>query len=243
MTAVLMLVGVAAGAVTMRVTGIGMNLVAAPFIVLAVGPWNALGVLHLLGLFTCVMLTVQLWNQVDRRRAVVLGCWALPMVVPGTWLALVAPPDTLQVVIGVGLLFSLLLMVGLGSSLPHRDGHLTRAVVGSSCGLFTFTAGLGGPPLVIYSRLARWDHVSFVATIQPFFVALGVAALIGRQGFSGSALPDLSVLFWALALVTVFVSLWAGDKLAKRVRSDIARRLVLALAFAGSLVTIAGPFV
>lgn len=236
-SSLLLLVGILAGAVTLRVTGIGFALVAAPFFVLSLGPWDALGLLHLSGVLACLMLAWRLRHDVDWGRAVELGGWATLMIVPGTWLAWSVPERALQLVIGVGLLASLLVMVSF-RELPMKDGPVVRAVGGLACGLFTYTAGMGGPAMTIYSRLARWPHIAFVATLQPMFAILAIGGVAARQVVAGSALPHMTWWTWVLASGMLLCGLVVGDLVASRIPVHRARRAVLAVAFAGTLVTI-----
>lgn len=233
----LLLVGALAGAVTLRVTGIGFALVAAPFFILALGPWDALGLIHVAGVAACLVLSWSLRHHVDRRRALELGGWALLMVIPGTWLAFAVPERVLQLAIGVGLLLSLALMVWF-RDLPQKDGPVVRAISGLSCGFFTYAAGMGGPAVTIYSRLSHWNHTSFVATLQPMFTVLGIAALIARQVISGQVLPAIPEWIWIAAIATLLVGLALGDLMSRRVAPQAARRATLVVAFAGTLVTI-----
>lgn len=100
--------GMFAGAVTLRITLIGFALLATPFLVLAVGPWQALGLIHLIGILACLVLTWRLWADIDWRRGRELFRWALVAVVPGTWLAYTIPERTVQLTTGVALLLALL---------------------------------------------------------------------------------------------------------------------------------------
>lgn len=233
----LLLLGMFAGAVTLRVTGIGFALVATPFLVLAVGPWQALGLIHLIGILACLVLTWRLWADIDWRRGRELFLWALVAVVPGTWLAYTIPERTLQLTIGVALLLALLVVVSL-RELPRYDGRLVRALGGFSCGMFTFAAGMGGPALTVYSRLARWPQEHFVATLQPMFAALGVFGLLGRLVASGAAVPALPAWVWPAAVALLGVGLSAGDKVAEWISPSASRAAVLAVAFAGTLALI-----
>lgn len=236
MSSLLLAVGILAGAVTLRVTGIGFALVATPFFVLSLGAWDALGLIHATGVLACLILAWRLRHDIDWRRAVELGGWAALMLVPGTWLAWYMPERALQLLIGVGLLASLLVMLSF-RNLPMKDGAVVRAVGGLSCGVFIYAAGMGGPAITIYSRFAHWPHRAFVATMQPMFAILGIGGLAARQVVAGTALPDVAWWTWAIASGMLVGGLVLGDRVASYISVDRARRAALAVAFAGTLVT------
>ncbi|AWH90994.1 sulfite exporter TauE/SafE family protein [Dietzia lutea] len=237
MSILLLLFGILAGAVTLRVTGIGFALIAAPFFVIALGPWNALGLIHLTGVAACLVLAWRLRKEVDRRLALELGAWAALMAIPGTWLSFVVPERVLQLAIGIGLLISLAIMVSF-RDLPKVDGPIVRAITGMICGAFTYTAGMGGPAMTIYSRLSHWPHQRFVATLQPMFAVLGTGGLLVRYSVSGELLPPVPSWIWVGAAAMLLGGLRVGDLLTRFISVSGARQAALLVAFGGCLVTI-----
>ena len=109
LTIAAMAAAVLAGAVTMRVTGMGFSLVAAPFLVLAVGPLEGVLVAHVCGTAAALLNLTQLHRDVDWRRA----AWLVPAGLVGVLLGALTvgrlPAPVLAVVVSVLVLVGLLL--------------------------------------------------------------------------------------------------------------------------------------
>ena len=58
-------------------------------------------------------------------------------------------------------------------------------VAGSLSGFMNVTAGIGGPPIVVYAATTGWPHREYLATMQLYFTGLSILSLAGR------GLPDL----------------------------------------------------
>ena len=91
---------VAVGAGTQRITGLGFALVAAPFLVLLLGPFAGVLVVNVLGVAASVLVLVQVRRDVELRRGLLLSAPALVAVVPGAWVARHTAPGVLQVLVG-----------------------------------------------------------------------------------------------------------------------------------------------
>jgi len=105
---------VSVGAGTQRITGLGFALVAAPFLVLLLGPFTGVLVVNVLGVAASVLVLVQVRRDVDLRRGVLLSAPALVAVVPGAWVARHAAPAVLQVLVGGCVVVALLVVLGTG---------------------------------------------------------------------------------------------------------------------------------
>jgi hypothetical protein len=139
--------------------------VAAPLLVVTLGPWDGVTVATACG---CVLCLFMMWSrnselELSKFRVLCLSA-TLPTIVPGTWVALVTPTRWLQ--LGIGLL----LVVALTATLvirpgPHADHPGMAWVGGVVTGIVSATAGISGPPITVYGRPAGWSHSFFAANI------------------------------------------------------------------------------
>lgn len=177
-------------------------------------------------------------RDVDWRRAGVLALFALVGIVPGAMTLQYVPAAWLEISIGVLIAADLAVSVNLGH-VHTRDRRSLRAMTGSSSGFMNATAGVGGPAVSIYALATNWPHRSFAATMQPYFLFIGLTSL-GAKFASGSAeVPALESWVWLLVSAACIAGLILGEMLARIVKPYIARRLHIVVAYIGSVATIA----
>ncbi len=98
--------------------------------------------------------------------------------------------------------------------------------------VFGFIAGtLGGayntngPPAVIYGTLRRWSPETFKATLQGYFLPIGLIISAGH-GLSGLWTPDV-LHTTLLSLPVVLLAFFIGQRLTTRLDPDRFERLIL----------------
>jgi uncharacterized membrane protein YfcA len=94
------------------------------------------------------------------------------------------------------------------------------------------TAGVGGPPIVIYANSTNWDYREYLATVQLFFAGLNVLSLVGR------GIPDLPPVGWAVAAGSSVAGIIAGNLLSQHIKESVAKKAVFAIASVGSAATL-----
>lgn len=221
------------GAATQRISGMGFALVAAPFLVILLGPFEGVLVVNVFGALTALGVLLSVWRRVEVRKAVLLLIPAIVATVPGAIVAYVVSPDVLAVLIGA------LVVVVLCASFAARGsvrlmGRGGAIVAGAASGFMNVTAGVGGPAISAYAVATRWPQEAFAATVQLYFCVLGAASLAVKH-----ALPSLSWQQWIASAAGLTTGIVVGVLLSRVVGPRLARVLVIVLAFTGSLAVIA----
>ena len=229
---VLLPLGVVAGALTQRVTGVGFALVCAPLLVLVAGPFEGVVLSNLLGLTVSIVVFVTLWRDTEWRKALLLVVPALATIPLGAWVAHNVPPAQLMVIIGLTVIVALSAVV-LSDRARVLRGRGGAVVAGGASGFMNVTAGVGGPAIVLYAVSTAWEHRKFVATFQFYSIFVNLASLAAKGGLPHVAPAALVVSFGALA-----VGLVGGELLSRRVDHEIARRLAIGLALAGAVFSV-----
>jgi uncharacterized membrane protein YfcA len=229
---VLLALGVLAGALTQRITGIGFALVCAPLLVLVAGPFEGVVLSNLLGLTVSVVVFVTLWRDTQWRKGVLLAIPALVTIPLGAWVARTLPPAPLMVIVGVTVILALSAVL-LSERARVLHGTTGAVVAGGASGFMNVTAGVGGPAIVLYAVSTAWEHRAFVATFQFYSIVVNLASLAAKGGLPQVPPIALAVSFGALA-----VGLVLGELLSRRVDHELARRLAIALALAGASFTV-----
>ena len=152
------------GASLQRVGGLGFALIAAPFLVLLLGPHAGITLTNLLTFIVSATTFVAMRSHVDTHRAKLLVPSGLVGVVPGFVAINYMSAGPLMVVEGG------LIILGLAMTrLPWRltEGvHYQTTAYGLASGFMTVTAGVGGPALAVYAMMTDWKRQEFVATAQ-----------------------------------------------------------------------------
>ncbi|CAM3246203.1 TSUP family transporter [Nocardioides dubius] len=220
---------IAAGAFAQAVSGMGFSLIAAPALLLALGPHDGVAVCVLLAALSSIVPLAQERRRV-RPRAVAslllptllctpLVAWLLRDA-DTTWLAL---GSGVAVVIGV-----LLLGLGLRSAWFARPE--AAALTGSSSALLNVVGGVGGPPIGLYVANAGWTAAETRANLHAFFLTQNLVTALAL-GLRLPSWPQLAALAAGTAL---------GLALAHRLSAGTVRRVVLAVSLLGGIGLIGG---
>jgi uncharacterized membrane protein YfcA len=219
---------VLAGACVQRLAGIGFALVAAPALVLLLGPAEgvvlsncAAGVISAIGLAGS-------WRQVRLISMLPLVAAAACTVPAGAWVAARLPEPTLLV--GMGILVSAAaLLVMCGIRVTALRGTKGALAAGAASGFMNSSAGVGGPAVSLYAVNEGWTVREFVPNAQFYGV------LVNGFSVAVKGMPQLTVPVWLLVAAGIAAGAVIGKALAERVPERRARPIVLLLALGGGL--------
>lgn len=232
-----MLAAVLVGASMQRVTGMGFGIVVAPFLVLLLGPIDGVILVNAGAVITASVILVRVRRGVEWGRYGFLVVFALIGIIPGALLLRVIPAAWLEISIGALVAAGLTMSLSVGR-VALRDRAVYRVIAGFLAGFMNVTSGVGGPAVSVYAVATHWPQKSFAATMQPFFLTLGLASLLAKVATGTAAAPQLSGLVWMLIAATCLAGLGIGELLSRVIEPHIARRMLVAIAYLGSAATI-----
>jgi uncharacterized membrane protein YfcA len=237
LTTGLVLAAVVLGAGMQRITGMGFALVAAPFLVLLLGPVEGVVLVNVCGAVTAGAIIFRVARDINWRRYAALASAALLGIIPAAVLIRFIPPAVLEISIGVILAIGLTVLLALKSAqLPARRRYLWTA--GTLSGFMNTAAGVGGPAVSMYSIATHWQHRSFAATMQPYFFTIGAFSLASKAVTAPTSFPALPWSMWLAVAVACLAGLVLGDIASKFVPTRAAQILLIALAYLGAAATI-----
>lgn len=231
-------VSVLVGAFAQRITGMGFALIAAPALVILLGPFDGVVLVNLCAVLSSLLILPRVWGHIEWSRFGWLVVPALAGTVAGALVAAHLPGPVLQ--LGVGVLVVVALTVSLIVTRTEHvaTGRTPAIVAGAASGFMNAAAGVGGPALSVYAVSTRWPQAAFAATAQPYFVVIGVASLVGKLGATGWALPELEPGSWPFVIGALLVGLALGELLHRRIPHRAARIAVIVIAYAGGIAAI-----
>jgi uncharacterized membrane protein YfcA len=230
------------GAMAQRVSGLGFALTVAPVLVLLIGPFDGVLMVNLAGAVSAAIVISRVWRNIDWRQFVLLTIPALVAVIPGAFISVLLGGPELQITVG------LILVIALTISLLVNRARMTvpqvpaALLTGTASGFMSATAGIGGPGVAVYSVLTRWEQRSFAATIQPFFVCLGVTSFLTKVLLSEQGLPDYDWWVWPLIISCTLVGLALGEFVSRFVSVKVARASVIVISYLGGFAAIVDGF-
>ncbi|MFI9366652.1 TSUP family transporter [Kitasatospora sp. NPDC053057] len=218
------------GGTVQWLAGIGFALVAAPVLVLLLGPHGGVTLANLASLAISAVGLAGSWRRVRPGAMLPLMAAAACTVPAGAWVAATVPTSRLLVGIGV-LVTAAALLVIRGVRAAALRGVGGAVVAGATSGLMNSAAGVGGPAVSLYAVNSGWTAQEFVPNAQLYGVVVNAFSLATK------GLPELTAPAWGLVTAALAGGAVAGRLLAARMPERRARTVVLGLALAGGLST------
>lgn len=178
------------------------------------------------------------WRDVAWRGVAVLTAGIAVGIPLGSWLLSTGDPSVLLVGLGV-----VLVVVGVGFLVsPEGNARSLKGWVAIPVGLvaggLTGLFGTGGPPLVLYYRLAGVSKAAFRGNLMAIFLAM---TLIRVPSYAGMGLITAERMWsGAAVLPAVLVGAWIGHRVHLEVDELTFRRLVAVALVGLGIVLLAG---
>lgn len=233
----LTLAAVVVSAIAQRVAGLGFAMLLAPFLVLIFGPYSGILLVNLLGAVSAGIMFIRVRDYVDWPMYWRLAIPAVAMSIPFSILALAVPAAPLEAVVGFLLVLALAVSMALHRGARTIDGPGIRTTAGLTSGITNALAGVGGPTVSVYAVISRWDQRRFAATVQPYFMTIGLASMATKSVVDPGEWPDLSPWTWAAMFAMILLGMYAGERVAKFIDDRTARAAVIVIAFIGAAST------
>lgn len=222
------------GAVAQRIAGLGFALLIAPFLVIILGPHEGVILVNICGVVSSTLIVGRVWKDIDWNMFRWLAIPSLFGSVPGSVAAVMLPSAPLSVTVGAVVLVALSVSLVLQRSSVVVKGNTPKVVAGFTAGLTNSMAGVGGPAVSAYALLSRWPQRQFAATLQPFFVVIGLMTLIVKLSLDPTDAPALIWWMWLAIGVVIVLGIFTGEKLGRFIKDDHARFFVIVIAFLGA---------
>lgn len=229
----LALLGTAVGAVAQAATGMGFSLVAAPFVVAALGPREGVVVTLLMGSLASVLPLARDRRHVHLPSVASMLAPTLALTPVLAWAVRDVETRWLALAGGLGVLAAVgLLASGLRS--PWFRTRTALVVTGASSAALNVVGGVGGPPIGLYATNADWPPRTTRANLTTFFLVQNLATALVLGPLLPSW-PRAVALGLALGLGTAL-----GTLLAHRLAPGLVGHGVLTLSLLGGLGLVVG---
>lgn len=189
--------------------GFGESLIAVPLFLLFLPAEVAVPLSVLISIVIALIVVLQDHHKIHWHSAKWLIIYAA-LGVPLGLLILVYGNENL-VKIGLGLLimvYSFYSLYGRVDFKLEKDSKPVLFICGFLSGVFGGAYGLNGPPLVVYGNLRRWTATHFRATLQAYFLPVGLLSVAGY--FSKDLITRQVGNYFLLSLLAVIPAVFLG---------------------------------
>ena len=218
-----------------RVVGFGFGMVMAPFMVLILSPHEGVMLVNFLSIIAPVLIMWQLRSYIEWKKFLWLAVPALVVMPAAAWLAVHTAPGILYIVVAAVVLIGLAISAVIRRVSSKVDGRGPQVLTGIAAGAGTVLAGVGAPATTVYTVLSRWSLLHMVATLQPLWLVMSLAAFGMKWALDQGQLPGLPWWGWAGSTVAIFIGIYIGQWVQRRVREQVIGRAVIGLAFLGAI--------
>ncbi len=218
---VVILLALAAGSFVKGITGLGLPLIAIPFMASFLGVERAVVIMVIPGIVTNAWL---LWD--NRRQATVIP--SLPTVLltgtggmlVGTWVLSRVSGHVLSLVLALGLgMYLLTLFVNPRFSLSIAASRYVSPVIGFAAGVLQGSTGISSPVVATYFHALRLNKGAYVFAITAVFQIFSAIQLVALYNFG--LFTQNRVVEGLFALLPIAIVLPLSMRLAR----SISRRL------------------
>lgn len=160
--------------------GFGESLIAVPLFILFIPIDEAVPLSVLMSVLVAFAVVVQDHRQVDVKSAKWLILFATLGIPIG--LLMLVYGNQLVIKLGLGILIILYSLYSLFGNINLGEAKESKAwlfVCGFVSGILGGAYGLNGPPLVIYGNKMKWSAKYFRATLQAYFLPVGIISIVG----------------------------------------------------------------
>jgi uncharacterized membrane protein YfcA len=208
------------------VAGFGMALISMPLLIGLFGIHVAAPLIALVGLVVEVGLLLHYREALSLKAVARLAAASLVGIPIGLFAARLADERLVTALLG-GLVLGYVVYAALGPRLPGIKRQSWAYLFGLVGGLLSGAYNTGGPPVVIYGNLCRWEPGEFKSNLQGYFLFNSVV-VVGFHALAGSLHHPVWGLF-LVALPASGLAMLSGFRLDRHVNPAIFRRIVLAL--------------
>ena len=215
--------------------GFGESLTAMPLLSFLISVKIAAPMVALLGAIASVLILVSTWRDVDLKSAWRLLLGAACGVPLGLYILQNVPEQVVLTLLGV-----LLVVYGLYSlfspKLPTLHAEWTALPFGFVSGMLGGTYNTGGPPIVVYASLRRWESDLFRSTLQTYFTVVSFMIAFGHLQ-AGLWVQEVFVYLGA-SVPGILLAVYLGGQVNERIPQQLFARIVYAFLIVIGLVMI-----
>lgn len=219
------------------ITGFGFALIAVPLLSLFIPELiNITPIIVIYSFLTNIIIVYKTRQYIDLKKIIpliVFGIIATPL---GTYILLYVNVNTLKIIVGTVITITALAMQK-NYKIKIKNQNVSYGVVGLLSGFLNGSAGLSGPPVVLFLTNQNTDKDVFRANLTFYGIATNIFAIIL---FISKGIINTSVLnFSAIYLPALIIGVLSGIKISSKINETLFKTLTIYLILFLGLYTVA----
>lgn len=209
------------------ITGFGFALIAVPLLSLFIPELrNITPIIVIYSFLTNIIIVYKTRHYIDLKKIlplIIFGIIATPL---GIYILLYINVNTLKIVVGLIITITALAMLR-NYKIKIKNQNISYGVVGLLSGLLNGSAGLSGPPVVLFLTNQNTDKDVFRANLTFYGIATNIFAIIL---FVSEGIVNTSVLnFTAIYLPALILGVFGGIKISSKINETLFKNLTIYL--------------
>ena len=232
--ALAVLVVIAIGACTQRISGMGLGLLGGPVLMIMLGPVEGIMVVNVLAVINAAATTMTVRDHVDWKKFAQIAPVMIFGSIPAAFLLSSKDYPPVKVMDGGANLVAQQLVTLGRKFVPPMEGTGPAISAGILGGFTNTLAGVAGPVITVYAQAARWPHQVYAATLQPIFMVGGIISVLTKLFVGAGQFNNVSWLIWPAGVIGMAIGIPLGVYLSKRIPRNIAHKMALIVAAFGA---------
>ena len=182
-------------------------------------------------------------NVVPRRKAVKMKLILPPLLgyfifaAVAVFFSVGTADSTLSTILGAALILLSLYFIFIKNNLRIKPTFVNGVIAGALSGVMGGMFSISGPPIVVYTLAITKDQEEYFATNMAYFAITNLYTAVIRA-INGLITPQV-ILLWAIGTIMVFVGVFCGRKLVKKINPIALRKVIyIFMAVSGALMII-----
>lgn len=212
---------------TQGVTGFGFALIAVPLLSLFIPEMrNITPIVVIYSFLTNIIIVYKAWRNIEFRKIIPLVVFGIAAIPIGTYMLLYVKVDTLKIIVGIVITITAITM-SKNLKIKIKNENLSYGIVGLLSGFLNGSAGLSGPPVVLFLTNQNTDKEAFRASITFYGIATNIFTIIL---FSIKGIVNVSVLqTTVLYLPALIIGVLSGIMISNKINEAFFRKLTIYL--------------
>lgn len=205
--------------------GFGESLLAVPLLLFYMPIETAVPFCVLLSVFIAAFMLLRDRKNIQFQSAKWLIIFAVLGVPIGLFALIYLDEIIVKAVLGLLIMaYSIYSLVSVSVFNLQSDNKFWLFICGFFSGIFGGAYGLNGPPIVIYGDMRSWTPAYFRATLQAYFLPLGI---VGLLGYWYHGILNMEVFrYFLMSLPVVILSIYLGDYLHSKIKEKAFLKFV-----------------
>lgn len=196
--------------------GFGEAMIAVPLLVLVIPIEIAVPLSALASITVAAVIVVQDRQHIHIKSAKWLIIFAILGIPLGLFILIHGNERFTKLGLGLLiLLYSTFSLIGKRTIHLEKDNMLWLFICGFSAGVLGGAYGINGPPLVIYGNMRKWSAKHFRATLQGYFLPMGIISMFAYwyKGVWGHEVTYYYLITLPVVIPTIFLGRYLNHRL------------------------------